>query len=89
MSASSAHALDGFVNVTRNSNWSFGTRDLHLVVCIAWLCHELGESWSPKYTVIGAFEVDNLEAHFLLSVVGFCTESYLKSYPADWRGFLP
>ena len=48
---------------------------------IVWNCHELGESWSPKYGVVGGLEWRHLEDDGFGSVI-------VPSAEGDWEGDL-
>ena len=50
----------------KDSVWS---RHLQEKICVVWDRHELGESWSPKYGMVGGLERHHLEDDGLRAVV--------------------
>ena len=55
----------------KDSVWS---RQLQEKICVVGDCHELGESWSPQYGVVGSLERGHLEDDGLRAVVVTGTE---------------
>ena len=55
----------------KDSVWS---RHLQEKICVVWDRHELGESWSPQYSMVGSLERGHLEDDRLRAVVVPCAE---------------
>ena len=67
------------------ANGEDSVRSWHLQekIRIVWNCHELGESWSPKYGVVGGLEWRHLEDDGLRAVVVPGAESNQEGDLAD------
>ena len=59
------------------------SRYLQEKIRVIWDCHELGESWSPKYGMVGGLEWHHLEDDGLGSVVVPSAEGDRKGDLAD------
>ena len=73
------------LDVSTDGEDSVRSRHLQEKIRVVWNCHELGESWSPKYGMVGGLVRRHLKDDRLRAVVVPGAEGNREGDLVDWN----